>query len=68
MLAHGTGLDDLIVAVAVLATFLLLPGRGRQGPATDDGACAYCDVQLEDDERCATCGFRVTRSARGGGS
>lgn len=62
MLAHGAGLDDLLVIVAILGAFLLLPGRGRLGPATDDGVCAYCGMELEGAERCSACGFRAAGS------
>jgi hypothetical protein len=66
VLAHGSGIDDLIVLVAAVGTFLLVSGLRRRGadagaPASD--RCPYCDSLLEPDAvRCDGCGFLAPRN------
>jgi hypothetical protein len=67
VLAHGSGIDDLIVLVGVVGTFFLVSGLRRRREA-DSGApasdrCPYCDSPLERDAvRCDGCGFRAPRN------
>lgn len=61
MLAHGSGIDDLLIpllTVAAVAYYAFRPRvRRRPGPAGVD--CAYCGARLAAEAtRCAGCGFR----------
>lgn len=66
MIAHAGGLDEILIAGAVVAVvFLLRRPRGTpgQGPR-EDGPCLYCGAMLRaTDERCGSCGFRAGPNA-----
>jgi hypothetical protein len=67
VLAHGSGIDDLIVLVAAVGTFLLVSGlrrrRGADAGAAASDRCPYCDSPLEPDAvRCDGCGFLAPRN------
>lgn len=65
MLAHGSGIDELIVLVAAVGTFLVVStiARRRRGAgAAASERCRYCDRSLGPEAvRCDGCGFRARR-------
>ena len=75
MLGHQGGWDELLLPALVVALVLAVPAirrrRRAEGhePEEEDpaagrtpGTCAFCGAQVAPaDERCAACGFRVTR-------
>ena len=75
MLAHQGGWDELLLPVLIVALVLAVPamrrrrraeghGPAEEGPAAGrtPGTCSFCGAQVAPiDERCAACGFRVTR-------
>jgi hypothetical protein len=60
-IAHAGGLDEILIAGAVVAVlFLLRRPRGSPGEAPRDGPCLYCGARLRAaDTRCPSCGFRA---------
>lgn len=62
MIAHAGGLDEILIAGAVIAVvFLLRRPRGAPGDGgREDGPCLYCGAPLRaTDTRCGSCGFRA---------
>jgi hypothetical protein len=73
VIAHAGGLDEILIAGAVVAVlFLMRRPRGSPGDRPPDGPCLYCGAALRPgDTRCDSCGFRTppapTSSATGAG-
>lgn len=66
MIAHATGIDDVLIAAGIVGLFLLYSSRRRRrraGPAarqTDE--CLYCGGALGAGvARCPKCGFRTQK-------
>jgi hypothetical protein len=61
MIAHAGGLDEILIAGAVVAVLLLLrKPRGSTEDGPREGPCLYCGAPLRAaDTRCASCGFRA---------
>ncbi|MGQ0668083.1 MAG: hypothetical protein ACT4PO_00145 [Actinomycetota bacterium] len=72
VIAHGTGIDDLLIAaVATLAfvgTVALRRGERRRHSPLAAGPCAYCGEFLPAElRRCSHCGFRAKRAPESAG-
>ncbi|MEX0832505.1 MAG: hypothetical protein WD757_07930 [Actinomycetota bacterium] len=66
MIAHATGIDDVLIAAAIVGLFLLYSSRRRKrqaGPAARrTGKCLYCGGALGAGvARCPECGFRTPK-------
>lgn len=69
MLAHGSGVDDLLIpllVVGVVAYAAFRPRLRRPGvPGAPSPECSYCGARLPAEAaRCAECGFRVAATGR----
>ncbi|MFB3738655.1 MAG: hypothetical protein ACE14W_06790 [Candidatus Velamenicoccus archaeovorus] len=69
LVAHGTGIDDLLViGIATLGFLSYSVLRSRRGARSARGdrpdRCGYCGARAGDGERCAGCGFRLRRAPR----
>jgi hypothetical protein len=67
VLAHGSGIDDLLIAVAGVGAYLAVSAVGRVRRSAADrpavSACPYCDARVAAERvRCEVCGFRVPRA------
>ena len=69
MLAHGSGIDDLLIpliTVGAVAYFAFRPrvGRGdRPGRGAAATGCDYCGAPIRPGgPRCTRCGFRLPRT------
>lgn len=61
MVAHGSGVDDLLIPLAVVGAvaFSALRPRRRSEPREVPPRCAYCDAPVPaETARCPKCGFR----------
>lgn len=63
MLAHGSGVDDLLIPLAMVGAvaYYAFRPRIRRRPAPEGGSpdCGYCGTRLAPEAtRCAECGFR----------
>jgi hypothetical protein len=66
VLAHGSGVDDIILGVGVVMLFLLYRSSraARLEKEPGEGPCVYCGHFLERGvARCPECGFRARRGA-----
>jgi hypothetical protein len=64
MLAHGNGVDDIILGIGVVLLFVLYRSSRAERLANepDQGPCLYCGHFLGPDvTRCPECGFRARR-------
>jgi hypothetical protein len=70
MIAHAGGLDEILIAAAVVAVLLLLrKPRGSTEDGPREGPCLYCGAPLRaGDTRCASCGFRAAPAPRSSAS
>ncbi len=61
MIAHAGGLDEILIAGAVVAlVFLLRRSRGSRSEGPREGPCLYCGSRLRaTDSRCGSCGYRA---------
>jgi hypothetical protein len=65
VLAHGSGVDDIILGVGVVMLYLLYRSSRAQRLANepDQSPCVYCGHYLERGiTRCPECGFRARRA------
>jgi hypothetical protein len=66
VLAHGSGVDDIILGVGVVMLYLLYRSSRAERLANepDQGPCLYCGHHLDAGvTRCPECGFRARRAA-----
>jgi hypothetical protein len=65
ILAHGSGIDDLLLTGIATFGFLLYSmfraGRGEPEDGEGRVRCAYCGARRHDGGRCGECGFRLRR-------
>ena len=66
MVAHASGLDDVLIAVAIVGAYLVYAGsrkgRGGRRQRFDPGKCLYCGSPLgTGPNRCPECGFRASK-------
>lgn len=68
VIAHGSGIDDLLIpllTVGAVAYYAFRPRLGRRGgPAERSPDCDYCGTRLRvEATRCPECGFGRARVA-----